>query len=113
MLLTSSFSEVLCSWISARQIFCCSDLKRVPFTFLFSFVRRVLHLSTLSIAAPSHPDHSRSWLGGGSVPSQVVSRAVLLSFSLRKERSKKWVGVGGTRMAKHRKYYKEESGGFP
>ncbi len=95
MFLTCSFSGVLWSWISARRIFCCNALKRVPLAFLMAFVRRMLHVNTLSIAAPSHPAHSRSWLGKGSVPSQAFSRADLLSSSFRSEKSKKWDRVGG------------------
>jgi len=42
-----SSSGLLCNWISARWILCCSSLIRVPFARLFSLVNLPLQMSTL------------------------------------------------------------------
>jgi hypothetical protein len=58
--LISSSSGSLCSWTSAKVIFCWRFLTMAPFDFFFSLAILMLHWSTLSEAAFSQDGHSES-----------------------------------------------------
>ncbi len=92
---TGSSSGLLCNWISARRILCCSSLIRAPFARLFSLVNLPLQMSTLLVAASNQPGQSASRLGGGWVPLQASRRAALLMSSLSRVVSKYVATVGG------------------
>jgi hypothetical protein len=64
----SSSSGLLCNWIYARWILCCSSLIRAPFARLFSLANLPSQMSTLLVAASNHPGQSAFRLGGGWVP---------------------------------------------
>jgi hypothetical protein len=69
MFLTDSSLGFSCNQISANRVFCWRPLVQAPFSRFLSFASLPLHLSTLSVAASSHPGQSVFWLGGGWVPS--------------------------------------------
>jgi len=69
MFLTDSSLGSSCNQISANRVFCWRPLVQAPFSRFLSFASLPLHLSTLSVAASSHPGQSVFWLGGGWVPS--------------------------------------------